>query len=376
MKDKVLFVLKGVVITAVVLCCFCGVYYFVDVVLNHAVGDWFEEKFLVELFAGYDSAGNIVHTKWFLWDRFKTYLLVGCVAVILIWGISLMVSESVAKKRERERVLAQTGKLLKATFAGQSIEKIPKEYELLSRELSEIRVELMHKEQALKDETAKKNDLIAYLAHDLKTPLTSVVGYLSLLEEAPDMPAEQRAKYTHITLEKALRLEQLINEFFDITRYNLHEIVLEKERLDLSYMLAQMTDEFYPVLAQHGNTLSLAVQDELYVMADADKLARVFNNILKNAIAYSNVSSPICVSAERRGARIVVTFSNHGRTIPKQKLEAIFEKFYRLDDARSSNTGGAGLGLAIAKQIVTLHGGTITAESENGVTTFRVELPI
>lgn len=376
MKDKLLFGLKGAVITAVVLCCFCGVYYFVDVVLDHAVGDWFEEKFLLEVLVGHDSAGHDIYTKLFLWGRLKRYLLVGCVAVILIWGISLMVSESVAKKRERECVLAQTGKLLKATFAGQSIGKLPKEYEVLSHELSELRVEWMHKEQALKDETAKKNDLIAYLAHDLKTPLTSVVGYLSLLEEAPDMPAEQRAKYTHITLTKALRLEQLINEFFDITRYNLHEIVLEKERLDLSYMLAQMTDEFYPVLVEHGNTLSLAVQDALYVMADADKLARVFNNILKNAIAYSNADSPICISAEQSGARIVVTFSNQGRTIPKQKLETIFEKFYRLDDARSTNTGGAGLGLAIAKQIVTLHGGTITAESENGVTTFRVELPV
>ncbi len=374
MKGKILFVLKGLLTLLIALFCFCGIYYFVDVVLNHAVGDWFEKNFIYDVFVD-GSAGIPVQTKWFRWEKFKTYFLIGCVALILIWGVSVMVCALVTKKRERERVLAHTGKLLKSTFSGQTTEKFPKEYQPLVQDLSEIQMELMYKAEALKNETAKKNDLIAYLAHDLKTPLTSIVGYLSLLEEAPDMPAEQRAKYMHITLTKALRLEQLINEFFDITRYNLHEIVLEKEQLDLSYMLTQMTDEFYPVLTQHGNTLQLKADDNLFVMADADKLARVFNNILKNAITYSSVNSPIHVCAERRGMRVVVTFSNHGRTIPKQKLDAIFDKFYRLDDARSTNTGGAGLGLAIAKQIVTLHGGTISAESENGVTTFRVELP-
>ena len=120
----------------------------------------------------------------------------------------------------------------------------------------------------------------------------------------------------------------------------------------------------------------LDVGEGLTVVADANKLARVFNNILKNAIAYSDGGSVIQLRAAQQGDTVHVAISNHGRTIPEQKLQTIFEKFYRLDDARSSNTGGAGLGLAIAREIVTLHGGRIEAVSENQVTTFTVELPV
>lgn len=232
------------------------------------------------------------------------------------------------------------------------------------------------REQALKTEASRKNDLITYLAHDLKTPLTSVVGYLSLLEEAPDMPEEQKAKYVHIAREKADRLERLINEFFEITRYNLQQILLEKETFDLSYLLIQMKDEFYPLLSAHGNTAQLQAQEDLTLYGDPEKLARVFHNVLKNAIAYSYPGTPIEIQAKRQEGEMVILFRNRGKTIPPQKLEAIFEKFFRLDEARASNAGGAGLGLAIAKEIVSLHGGTISATSEQEITTFRIALPL
>ena len=190
------------------------------------------------------------------------------------------------------------------------------------------------------------------------------------------MPKEQQEKYIHITLEKALRLEKLINEFFEITRYNLQQIVLDKEPLDLSFMLMQLTDEFYPLLTSHGNTIELQAEEDLSVFGDSVKLARVFNNILKNAISYSYPNSPIKVWAGKRETDIIICFMNQGKTIPVEKLNAIFEKFFRMDEARSTNTGGAGLGLAIAKEIVTLHGGAINASSENELTTFTVTLPI
>ena len=264
-------------------------------------------------------------------------------------------------------------------------EVFPAEYAEISAQMAEIKANMQRHEQTMKEEAARKNDLITYLAHDLKTPLTSVVGYLSLLEEAPDMPAEQKARYVHITLDKALRLEKLINEFFEITRYNLQQIVLEKETVDLPFMLMQMTDEFYPILNAHGNTVKLELPEEgeegkLVVYADAEKLVRVFNNILKNAVAYSYPNTEILVKCQvlaeaTEEGRVRILFRNRGKTIPKQKLDSIFEKFFRLDDARSTNSGGAGLGLAIAKEIVTLHHGAITAHSENQVTTFTVELP-
>ena len=151
---------------------------------------------------------------------------------------------------------------------------------------------------------------------------------------------------------------------------------IEKEEVDLSYMLFQMADEFYPIFHAHGNTAELDVGEELMVMADSMELARVFNNILKNAVAYSYPNTAIKINAKEEGNHVQVSFSNEGKTIPKQKLDSVFEKFFRLDEARATNTGGAGLGLAIAKEIVSLHNGTISASSENGTTVFLVTLPL
>ncbi len=250
------------------------------------------------------------------------------------------------------------------------------ELDFMEKKLNQIKSNLEKQKKAALDAEQRKNDLVVYLAHDIKTPLTSVIGYLSLLDEAPDMPPEQKAKYVGITLEKAYRLEQLINEFFEITRFNLQTIVLNKEKINLLFMLQQIADEFYPMLAPQEKQVSVNVPDGLTLWADADKLARVFNNILKNAIAYSHENSAIDITAVIQGENTVITFTNQGNPIPPQKLDTIFEKFYRLDSSRSSNTGGAGLGLAIAKEIITAHGGIITAESNPEKTVFSVILPI
>jgi two-component system sensor histidine kinase VanS len=249
------------------------------------------------------------------------------------------------------------------------------ELDFMEKKMNQIKSNLEKQRKAALDAEQRKNDLVVYLAHDIKTPLTSVIGYLSLLDEAPDMPPEQKAKYVGITLEKAYRLEQLINEFFEITRFNLQSIVLNKEKINLLFMLQQMADEFYPMLTPQDKQVSVNVPDNLILWGDADKLARVFNNILKNAIAYSYDNSVIDISAIQQDKDIVITFTNQGNPIPKGKLDTIFEKFYRLDSARSTNTGGAGLGLAIAQEIITAHDGTISVESSTDNTTFTVKLP-
>jgi len=250
------------------------------------------------------------------------------------------------------------------------------ELDFMENKLNQIKNNLEKQKKAALDAERRKNDLVVYLAHDIKTPLTSVIGYLSLLDEAPDMPYEQKAKYVGITLEKAYRLEQLINEFFEITRFNLQTIVLNKEKINLLFMLQQMADEFYPMLTPQERQVSVNVPEGLTLWGDADKLARVFNNILKNAMAYSYENSVIDISAKQQGKNIVITFTNQGNPIPPSKLETIFEKFYRLDSARSTNTGGAGLGLAIAQEIVTAHDGTISVESNSENTTFTVKFPL
>ncbi len=253
--------------------------------------------------------------------------------------------------------------------------RLPAELKPVEDRMNQVKQDALRNARLAREAEQRKNDLIVYLAHDIKTPLTSVIGYLSLLDEAPDMPLAQKAKYVHITLEKAYRLEQLINEFFEITRYNLHTIVLSKKSIDLYYMLVQMADEFFPQLSAHGKQAAIHASEDLTVYGDPDKLARVFNNVLKNAVAYSPNNSAIDITAELSGDKVSVVFKNEG-SIPKDKLMSIFEKFYRLDDARSSETGGAGLGLAIAKEIITLHGGSIYADSDGKQTTFTVELPV
>lgn len=241
--------------------------------------------------------------------------------------------------------------------------------------LNEIKQILKKQEQEVIEGEKKKNDLIVFLAHDLKTPLTSIVAYLTMLDSYQDMPEEERQRYTHIALEKSIRLGELISEFFEITKFNLQDIVLEPVELNLSMMLEQLADELYGVLREKNLTCEVEAAEDMVVYGDADKLARVFDNILRNAVSYCYPNTKIRIQAEmtEEGNRIV--FSNRGKQIPKEQLGTIFEKFYRLDEARHSTTGGAGLGLVIAKEIVELHGGTIWAESDDEETRFIVMLP-
>ena len=254
--------------------------------------------------------------------------------------------------------------------------RLPPEMAATERKLNAVKGELKRRAREAKMAEQRKNDLVMYLAHDIRTPLTGVMGYLSFLSEAPDMPVEQRAKYVNITLEKAYRLEKMVDEFFEIARYNLQELRLQKEPIDLYYMLVQIIDELTPVLAAHGNHVALQADETLTAYGDPDRLARVFNNVLKNAAAYSFANTQIDLCAKSEGGFVTVTCKNQGKTIPPEKLSAIFERFYRLDESRASNTGGAGLGLAIAQEIVALHGGTIAAASENNTVTFTIVLPL
>ena len=241
--------------------------------------------------------------------------------------------------------------------------------------LNEIKATLKRQEMEAEESEKKKNDLVLFLAHDLKTPLTSIVAYLSMLDSHQDMPEEEREKYTHIALEKSLRLGELINEFFDITRYNLQNIEIEPVEINLTMMLEQIADELYGVLQEKQLSCEVDVEEELMVYGDPDKLARVFDNILKNAIAYCYESTVIRIEARKKNGDVEIVFTNQGDKIPGVMLQTIFEKFYRVDNSRSSGTGGAGLGLAIAKQIVELHGGLIRAKSDDMKTQFIVNLP-
>ncbi len=247
----------------------------------------------------------------------------------------------------------------------------------IERKMNQLKYRMEKQKSDMLLSEKRKNDLIMYLAHDLKTPLASVIGYLNLLRDEGEISGELREKYLDISLGKAERLEELINEFFEIARYNLSDITLQYSRINFSRLLEQLVYEFGPMLAEKNLTVSLQMEEDILFSCDADKMQRVFDNLLRNAVLYSFRDTEIRITAEQQKYALIVRFSNHGNPISKEKLERLFEQFYRLDTARSTESGGcAGLGLAIAKQIVELHNGTITAKSEAEVIEFTVTLPV
>lgn len=248
--------------------------------------------------------------------------------------------------------------------------------------LAETRAELVQiQNRALSDERAakaaevRKNELVAYLAHDIRTPLTSVIGYLSILSESPELPAAERAKLAGIALDKAERLEVLVGEFFEITRYDLQAIPIERERVGLSLFLEQVADELHPEAQAKRVEISVDAPQDATAFIDPEKMARAVSNVLKNAVAFADEGTAVSVTARIEDGRAVMRVADRGKEIAPAHLQAIFEKFFREDGARSSAKGGAGLGLAIAREIVEVHGGTIQAESALGETTFTICVP-
>lgn len=253
---------------------------------------------------------------------------------------------------------------------------LPAELKELENQMNQSKLTLRRNERAAKEAEQRKNDLVVYLAHDLKTPLTSVIGYLTLLRDEREISEELTQKYLSISLTKAERLEELINEFFEITRFNLTNLTLELSRVNVTRMLEQILFEAEPSLKEKNLSCRLSAEGDIFIRCDVSKMQRVFDNLLRNAINYSFEGDTIVVSAKQQGDTIRFIFLNHGNTIPEEKLNRIFEQFYRLDAARQTRSGGAGLGLAIAKEIVELHQGTITAASKDEVITFEIVMPV
>lgn len=243
------------------------------------------------------------------------------------------------------------------------------------KKINSVKRTLVRQKADIRSTEQRKNDLIMYIAHDLKTPLASVIGYLNLLRDEGQISEELRQKYLSISLDKAERLENLINEFFEIARFNLSDVTLQYSRISLTRLLEQLVYEFKPMLEEKNLKCSLNAAEDMMLRCDADKIQRVFDNLLRNAVIYSFRDTEISIEGHCQDGKYIIRFTNQGDTIPAEKLERIFEQFYRLDTARSTDSGGAGLGLAIAKQIVGLHGGMITAESGNEQIVFTVELP-
>ena len=304
---------------------------------------------------------------WFIIDTFSWWFIVLPIVFFIIVEIRMVISK---EKTINQLVMAIEGVYNKEVEEVQ----LPPNLEGVQDQLSRIRLQQKIDEQRAKEAEQRKNDLIVYLAHDLKTPLTSIIGYLTLLNEEEKINQKLQKKYQGIVLEKAYRLENLINEFFEITRYNLQTMELEKTKLDISLLLSQLSEEFYPILKEKNQELICDLPEGIFLDIDGAKMARVFDNLLKNATVYGIENSEIHLKVENKEEELIIRVMNEGPCIPAHKLQLIFDKFYRLDESRSSKTGGSGLGLAVAKRIVELHQGTIVAESSDKETSFIVSL--
>jgi two-component system sensor histidine kinase VanS len=372
---NVLKYLKYILIPFIIVIAFYMLFRAIDIFSAGAVADWFDRMFIYE--RSYSDDGVIYVVRNVNWGALKVYIIETLLIITMIGSWIMVVFLNIRKRKERRknsRIISEY--LYRFLIEDEAMPlEIPEEDSEVFARISEIKLEMNSKETALQKEMSRKNDMVTYLAHDLKTPLTSVIGYLSILEDEPGLPPEQRKKYIDVALRKAVRLEELEEQLFEICRFNLTEIEIEAGDVNLSKMLEQITYEFAPLLREKNLTICTKISSDVHYSCDVDKIERVFDNLIRNAINYSYPESEINVSLDGDDKFVNIIIENRGRTIPSDKLERIFEQFYRVDSSRNSSSGGSGLGLAIAKQLVEAHGGVVAAESENEMIRFVVKLP-
>lgn len=245
----------------------------------------------------------------------------------------------------------------------------------IARSVHQMTEELSRLMASEREALQSNKEMIACLAHDLRTPLTSLSGYLNLAMDTDKYDVEQRQHFAEVASRKADRLEGLIQDLFDYTKLMSGEITLHRHRIDFVKLVEQMIEEFYPLLEENELTCSFQTEcRELEMDVDPDLMARAVQNLLSNAVKYGKDGKQIIIRLEK-GRNVTFSVTNYGLIIPEKSLDMIFERFYRVEGARSPGTGGTGLGLNIAKEIITLHGGTITVESGLQGTVFSVEIP-
>lgn len=243
----------------------------------------------------------------------------------------------------------------------------------LNKMSSDIR-RLMDKER---EAERTKNELITNVAHDLRTPLTSIIGYLELLAGNTQVPQEMQHKYIEIAYSKSRRLEKLIEDLFGFTKLNYGKIAMHIGQIDIVKLLEQLLEEAYPNFEEKN--LSYDLQSNVpakIISADGNLLARLFDNLIGNAIKYGADGKRVLVKIHGEEETVTVSVTNFGRVIPADELPLLFNKFYRVEQSRSTTTGGTGLGLAIAKEIVDMHAGTIRVSSDLNGTVFTVKLQV
>lgn len=251
------------------------------------------------------------------------------------------------------------------------------EFALIGNQLNKMAeniVVLMEKERSAEK---TKDTLITNVAHDLRTPLTSIIGYLDLVIKNEALEEETKERYIMIAYEKAKRLQNMIGELFNFTKVTNGDMPMKKAKLDVVKLVEQMVEEFYPAFQDAGLEYEFSTDcDSIMVEADGELLARAFSNLIGNAVKYGRDGKLIKIWVHKMPKSVTVSVLNYGEVIPEDSLEHIFDRFYRVEDSRSVETGGTGLGLAIAKKVVEMHDGSIRVTSGSEGTVFEIKLKL
>lgn len=356
----------------------------------------FKLRILFNLFIALFESAMITVTLWIVFSYLKFYrffpnvnrfLLMGCVffaLLFIIFGKLLDMSFSYINK-----MIHAINEISKGNFdvaipieQDDELGYIAHHINNMARQLrmSKFRDQRnLEKERlanlALLEEENSKHDLITNVAHDLRTPLTSMIGYLQLLWDKPDLDKNTQRKYLKIAYDKSMRLNSLLDDLFNYASFSSGHITLQKNRINISELVVQIADEFFPVFEKHNLELKMNISNPvIYIDGDGNLLARVFDNLISNAIKYNQDGKVIEIQITDDAKSVTIKVINEGPEIAREELDHLFEKFYRTDKSRHSETGGTGLGLAIAKSIIEMHEGEIFATSRHHKTSFIVVL--
>lgn len=276
-----------------------------------------------------------------------------------------------------EEITKAIQNIAKGDYTSTLAVKYNDEFSIIAENLNIMALDLrLLKEKEQEIETTK-NELITNVAHDLRTPLTSIIGYMGILSANKALPDADRDRYIDIVFTKSQKMEKLIDDLFSFTKINYGKMPIKKEVIDIVKLLEQEIEEFYLSFKEKNLTCKFkAYEPSTLIIGDGELLARAIENLISNAIRYGKDGRVVKIYTKKEIDRIQIIVINYGSVIPKKDLPYIFDKFYRVEQSRQEETGGTGLGLSIAKAIIERHGGTIHAKSTMEGTAFEVSLKI
>ena len=245
----------------------------------------------------------------------------------------------------------------------------------VAKEINIMEKALLEKIEGERNIEKQKSELITNISHDLKTPLTIILGYLDILRIKQYKSDEERDKYIDITYEKATSLNKMVIKLFELVKLSDKENTLNKREVNINKLLKQVALDYAPLAEEKGITIdSICSKENINLNVDLDKICRVFNNLMDNAIKYSPKNGIVNIILEKDeiGARII--FKNKCTNLKEMDVRQLFNRFYRGDKARNSSIEGSGIGLSIVRNIVELHDSNIWAEIKDGDILFILRL--